>query len=134
MNPANAYTKLALSWWRLRRLLSTAPLRETVGAGGDPEGGALVPPPPSGPATPPQAASAHSNTNNELQRVGMPFLGKFNAILIRVRRAEAVGKSSADDDIAPALRDGMPKFLNFADIFAIFTPAFARGLKQRVQH
>ena len=64
----------------------------------------------------------------------MPFLRKFNATLIRVRRAESVGKSSADDDIAPALRDGMPEFLDFADIFAIFKPAYARGLKQRVQH
>jgi len=45
-----------------------AALRETVGAGGDPGGSALVTPPLSGPAPPPQAASpsTYSNTNNEL--------------------------------------------------------------------
>ena len=50
-----------------------AALRETVGAG-VPEGGALLPPPsPAGATPPPQAtrASAHKNSNGELQRVGM---------------------------------------------------------------
>jgi hypothetical protein len=32
LKPANAYTRLALSWWRLSRLLSTAPLTPAVPA------------------------------------------------------------------------------------------------------
>jgi hypothetical protein len=63
-----------------------AALSETVGAGGDPGGGVLFPSLLSGVAPPPQATrpSAHKNTNDELQRVGISMYG-FHPVWISIR-------------------------------------------------